>query len=59
MDVCVDLQHVVENQPHGLRLLHKLKDIGMLCEYVGDAMVSFMTAKSTFFKDAMLSKRHF
>ena len=58
-DVCNDLEYFVENEASGLRILPKLRDVGMLRELVGDAIVSFIKAKPTFFKDAMVSKHHF
>ena len=58
-EVCNDLEYFVENEPNGLRILLKLRDVGMLRELVGDAILAFITAKPAFFKDAMISKHHF
>ena len=58
-DVCSDLEYFVEHERHGSRLLPKLKDVGLLRELVGDAIVAFISAKPTFFKDAIVSKHHF
>lgn len=49
----------METHARGERLLTKLKDVGSLREDVGDVIVSFIQLKPTFFKDAMLSKKHF
>ena len=58
-DVCVDLKDFIEEQPKGEKIVTKLKDVDMCREYVGDALVEFVKAKPAFFKDAMLSKKHF
>ena len=58
-DVCDDVKVFVESNPRGRKLLRNLKDVGLCREVVGDALVSFIRRKPSFFKDAMLSKRHF
>jgi len=58
-DVCGDVEAFVESQPRGRKILRNLLDVGLCREAVGDALVCFIRRKPSFFKDAMLSKRHF
>lgn len=58
-DVCHDVQNFIDTQPSGEKIVTKLRDVGTCYEVVGDAIVSFMSRKPSFFKDAMVSKRHF
>ena len=58
-DIADDLNYYIDNEPKGKKHIPKLKDVGMLRELVGDAIVAFINLKKTFFKDAMLSKVHF
>ena len=58
-DVCGDIENFIDENPKGKRIIHRLKDVGLCHELVGDAIVAFIRRKPTFYKDAMLSKRHF
>ena len=58
-DVCGDVEAFVESHPRGRKMLRNLNDAGLCREVVGDALVSFIRRKPSFFKDAILSRRHF
>ena len=57
--MCGDIENFIDENPKGKRIIHRLKDVGLCHELVGDAIVAFIRRKPTFYKDAMLSKRHF
>lgn len=58
-DVTDDVQVFAESEPRGAKVLRNLQDVGLCREVVGDALVAFIRRKPAFFKDAMVSKRHF
>ena len=58
-NVCEDIENFIDQHQRGKRIIYKLRDIGMCHEIVGDAIVAFIRKKPAFYKDAMLSKRHF
>lgn len=58
-DVCDDVEFFVKNNPKGQKIIRNLHDVGLCREVVGDALVSFIRRKPSFFKDAMVSQRHF
>ena len=58
-DVTDDVAAFVESCPRGHKVLRNLQNVGMCREVVGDALCSFIRRKPSFFKDAMISKKHF
>ena len=58
-DVCEDLLHFMEDCVGGEKTVKKLRDVGICHSTVGDALVRFIKRKPSFFKDAMVSKKHF
>ncbi len=49
----------MDERAGGERLIAKLADVDNLQEMVGDAIITFMRLRPSFFRDAMLSKKHF
>ena len=58
-DVTDEVKVFMESHPKGHKVLRNLQDVGLCREVVGDALFSFIKRKPSFFKDAMLSKKHF
>ena len=58
-DVCGDVEAFIEEQPSGVKILRNVRDVGLCHEYIGDALIAFIKRKPSFFKDAMVSKKHF
>ena len=54
-----DLEEFMEDHENAVRIIAKLEDVDALYELVGDAIISFMQLRPTFFRDALLSKKHF
>ena len=58
-DVTDDVKAFMASLPRGHKILRNLANVGICREVVGDALIAFIRRKPSFFKDAMLSKKHF
>ena len=54
-----DLEDYIDEHESSTRIIAKLEDVDDLYELVGDAIITFMRLRPAFFRDAMLSKKHF
>ena len=54
-----DLEDYMDEHDDAERLVGRLENTDDLHSLVGEAMVKFISLKPSFFRDAMISKKHF